>query len=63
MYEFFFKCSYVRVLLIDGGAVKKHVATVQEKKIQQPGTTFFNFSDKVAVPRGHENCCRFTTPQ
>ena len=25
--------------------------------------TFSNFSDKVAVPRGHENCCRFATLQ
>ena len=29
--RFFFKYLYVRVRLIDGGAVKKHLATVREK--------------------------------
>ena len=32
-----------------------------KEQIQRPETTFSNFSDKVAVPRGHENCCRFAT--
>ena len=63
-YEIFEKFSYVRVLLIDGGAVKKNTWPQYEKNhIQQPGTTFSNFSDKVAVPRGHENSCRFATLQ
>ena len=58
------KYSYVRVLLIDGGALKKNTWPQYEKKqIQQPSTTFSNFSDKVAVLRGHENCCRFATLQ
>ena len=33
----------------------------EKEQIKRPRTTFFNFSDKVAVPRGHENCCLFAT--
>ena len=60
--RFFEKYSYVPVLLIDGGAVKKNTWPQYEKnQTQPPGTTFSNFSDKVTVPRGHQNCCRFDT--
>ena len=46
------------------GAVQKHLATVWEKnKSNKLRTTFSNFSDKVAVRRWHENCCRFATLQ
>ena len=38
---------------IDGGAVRKKLAQYQKKQIQPPGTTFSNFSDKIAVPREH----------
>ena len=33
----------------------------RKNKIQPSETTFSNFSDNVAVLRGHENCCRFAT--
>ena len=54
---------YVGVLLIDG-AVKKYLVTAapyQKEQIQQPGTIFSKFSDKVTVPGGDENCCRYAT--
>ena len=48
---FLAKFSYVRVLLIDGGAVKKTLGHSTKKKTNPTtGTTFSNFSDKVAVP-------------
>ena len=65
-YEMFLKYSYVRtstyeyLLLIDGGAVQKTLGhcCVRKKTNPTTGPTFSNFSDKVEVPRGHENCCR-----
>ena len=44
-------------------AKEKNLATVQYRReqFQRPGTTFSNFSDNVAVLRGHENCCHFAT--
>ena len=58
------KCSYVRVLRMDGGAVKKTLAhSTRENKSNNLEPHFPNFSDKVAVPRWHEICCRFATLQ
>ena len=58
--RFFEKYSYIRVLLIDGGAVKSSEKNnwpqCENEQIQRPGTTFSNLSDKVVVPRGHESC-------
>ena len=64
--RFFEKYTYVRVLLIDGGAVQKKIGrSTKKNKTNNWLTTFSNFSgEKVAVPREHENyCCRFATPQ
>ena len=44
-------------------SVQKRQNVHNAAKFQRPGTTFSNLSDKVAVPRGHENCCCFATLQ
>ena len=49
---------------MDGGAVKKTLAhSTRENKSNNLEPHFPNFSDKVAVPRWHEICCRFATLQ
>ena len=68
VFQLFIKYSYVRVLVTTAhrwrSSKKKHSAAVREKTNPTTGTTFFNFEDKVGVPRGHdENCCRFATLQ
>ena len=62
--RFFEKYSYVPSTAHRWRSSKKNTSPQYEKEqIQRPGTTFSNFSDKVAVPtrRGYENCCRFAT--
>ena len=49
---------------IDGGAVKKHLATVREKTNPTTWNHIFQLQRQSRGPyRGHENCCRFATLQ
>jgi len=61
--RFFEKRSYVRLLLIDGGAVKKYLATVRRRTSPTTWNHIFQLQrqSRGAYCRGHENCCRLAT--